>query len=89
MELPKSKFAGLKVGQQRPAKIFFVERLAVLLVARNIGPKVTLENSGKKYAALTTNTIAARKNTVSFFSEKDHILLQEEGPNHLLTRIGD
>ncbi len=89
MDMPASKFTALKNGETTALRVLMVETFKPVVVSRNIFNKVNFQHGGKKVSALVTTTVSSGRSTTSWFDAKTHDLLQEEGPNHLMSKTAE
>lgn len=89
MDLPNSPFRTIKPGQSLTLKIFFLDRVDVLPVARSASEIQQLNLEGEQIPVLVLTTIVEGKISKSWFHAKTGDLLQEEGKDYLMSRISE
>jgi hypothetical protein len=89
LDLPQSKFATLKPGESRSFRVFYPETAESIPVSRNISKEMLVPYNDKKVPVHVTTTLLKGRATISWFHAKTHVLLQEEGPEHLMSRVAD
>jgi hypothetical protein len=89
LDLPHSKFYALKPGENKAQRVLMMDMLRPVVVARNISDIIEVPFNDKKRKVLLTYTLIGKKTTQSWFDASTHELLQEEGPQHLLSRVTD
>lgn len=87
MDLPSSPFRKLQPKQSKALKVLFLDRMEVINVSRNIGAPQTLPTNDGEAPVLIMNTVINGKPTTTWFHAKSGDLLQEEGPDYLMTRV--
>jgi hypothetical protein len=88
-ELASSPFYGMKTGEQKTVRVFFVEELDVFPVTRKVTDQRTMPFDGQDMPVLVVSTVIKGKATTSWFHVLTHALLQEEGKDYFLTRVGE
>jgi hypothetical protein len=88
MDLASSTFRNLQPKQSKTLKVLFFDRMAVIPVSRNVGVPQTLPTNDGDAPVYIMNTVINGKPTTSWFHATTGDLLQEEGPDYLMTRIG-
>ncbi len=86
MDLPSSPFRALQPKQSKTLKVLFFDRMAVVPVSRNVGAPQTLPTNDGQAPVFIMNTVIDGKPTTSWFHATTGDLLQEEGPDYLMTR---
>jgi len=87
MDLPGSSFRALKPSQSKSQKVLFFDRMLVIAVSRNVGPLQKLPTNDGEAPVLIFNTVINGKPITSWFHATSGDLLQEEGPDYLMTRV--
>ena len=87
MDLPASVFRQLKPNQSKTQRVLFFDRMAVVPVSRNIGAPQKLPSNDGEAPVSIMNTVIQGKPTTSWFHATSGDLLQEEGPDYLMTRV--
>lgn len=87
MDLPGSTFRKLKPSESKSQKVLFLDRMLVIPVSRNVGPLQKLPTNDGEAPVLILNTVINGKPTTSWFHATTGDLLQEEGPDYLMTRV--
>lgn len=88
MDLPSSPFRKLKAGQSKVLKVLFFDRMVIIPVSRNVGAPQSFKpkNGGDETPVTVLNTVIRGRPSTSWFDAATGVLLQEEGPDYLLSR---
>jgi len=87
MELPQSRFNGMKLMDGRSARIFYVDTYSVIRTVRNVNDHKIMSFNDKDVDTLVINTNAGGKVTTSWFEVGTHTLLKEMGLNYQIIRV--
>lgn len=90
MDLPSSKFSSLKKkGETTALRVFMVELLRPVLVSRSVVDVMTAQFNGKDIPVRIVSTLVGGKATTSWYHAETGQLLQEQGDNHLMSRVSE
>jgi hypothetical protein len=89
LDLPQSPTATMKPGERKTLRVFYVETLRVFPTTRDVSELRDVDFNGKDVSVTVVKTSANGKTITAWFDQKTGKLLQEEGENYVMTRVGD
>lgn len=89
LDLPNSPTVAMKPGDRKTLRVFYVETLKVFPTVREVSELRDVDFNGKDVSVTVVKTVANGKTVTAWFDQKTGKLLQEEGENYVMTRVGD